>query len=332
MNRSAMVKVYQIDERIRSGTFPNCRTLARELEVSRRTVERYIDALRDQMGAPLEYDHRRRGFYYRSSDFRLPPLALSPREIAGLQVAVHLLGLVAGSALEQPTRQLLEKLAAALPEGVSVGSQAPEGLSFGLTNLRGDQVQVASDLKLLQEAMATRRTARVLYYSAYRDAWRRRRIDVYHLHYRDGAWYAVIWCHWRRRVRILAVDRMRELELLPQGFRVRPDFDAAAYLSSAWRIEAGQPVTVSIRFAPAQARYIKEQRWHATQKLTEQPDGSVVMTVRVAGLAEMARWVLQFGGDAEVMAPPALRAMVAQAAADMMRVYGQAKETDPTGS
>lgn len=323
MTRSAMARLYQMDARIRAGTYPNARSLAGELEVSPRTVRRYIELLRDRLGAPLAYHPRRRGYYYTTERFALPALLpLTPNEIAGLHVAAHLMNLVAGSALEQPVRQLLDKLAATLPEGISVGPQTPADLSFGLPTLRGNEALVATDLNLLQEAQATRRSVEVHYYSAYRDAWRRRRIDPYHLHYKEGAWYVIGWCHWRRRIRTFAVDRMRDLRLLTLGFQMQSGFDAQQYLRSAWQIEAGAPVTVTIWFASAQARYVRERQWHHTQELQEQPDGSLTLRAQVAGLSEIARWVLQFGSGAAVLAPPALRELVIQEVVGLTQRYG----------
>ena len=47
--------VLLIDQRIRSGQAPNCRQLAAEIEVSRRTILWDIDSIRYDLGAPVEY-------------------------------------------------------------------------------------------------------------------------------------------------------------------------------------------------------------------------------------------------------------------------------------
>ena len=43
-----------IDRKVRDGSYPNCPSLAREWEVSVKTIQRDIDYLRDELGAPLE--------------------------------------------------------------------------------------------------------------------------------------------------------------------------------------------------------------------------------------------------------------------------------------
>ncbi len=51
--------------------------------------------------------------------------------------------------------------------------------------------------------------------------------------------------------------------------------------------------------------------WHPTQEAHEEPDGSLVLSFRVLGFEEIGRWILQFGGRAEALEPPELRAWLA---------------------
>lgn len=69
--------VLLIDERIRSGQAPNCAALARELEVCRRTVLRDIDFLRDDLGAPVEYDPSRGGYVYTEANWIMPSVRIT---------------------------------------------------------------------------------------------------------------------------------------------------------------------------------------------------------------------------------------------------------------
>jgi predicted DNA-binding transcriptional regulator YafY len=81
-------------------------------------------------------------------------------------------------------------------------------------------------------------------------------------------------------------------------------------------------VDVTIRFDEHQARYIRERRWHETQKpLEELPDGEVVLRFRAGGLGEVKRWVMQWGAHAEVLEPAELRAEVATEVKKMQKMY-----------
>ena len=94
-------------------------------------------------------------------------------------------------------------------------------------------------------------------------------------------------------------------------------------MADAFAIQKGEkPVAVSIRFAPRQARWIRERRWHKTARVQERLDGRLVLQLRVAETSEIRRWVLQFGSEAEVLAPESLRAAVARELEAALGVYG----------
>ena len=78
---------------------------------------------------------------------------------------------------------------------------------------------------------------------------------------------------------------------------------------------------VAIRFAPRQARWIRERRWHPTPRLQEQLDGGVVLHLHIAETTEIRRWVLQFGHEAEVLSPESLRKEVAKDLAAALAAY-----------
>jgi len=80
----------------------------------------------------------------------------------------------------------------------------------------------------------------------------------------------------------------------------------------AWDIIADQePVEVNLRFSPAVATRVREARWHPTQVVAEEPDGSLSWRATVAGPIEIRLWILSWGDDVEVLAPAALRDDVA---------------------
>jgi predicted DNA-binding transcriptional regulator YafY len=86
-------------------------------------------------------------------------------------------------------------------------------------------------------------------------------------------------------------------------------------------VTSDDPVRVRIRFSRDQARYVQERRWAAEQRIKENEDGSIILEMTTSGHWEIARWVLTWGGEAEVLEPKALREMVAAEVGRMARVY-----------
>lgn len=71
MKKSQMLRIVEFDTLVREGKNPNAVRFSVDYEVSARTVMRDIEYIRDQLGAPLVYDRKKRGFYY-SEAWQMP--------------------------------------------------------------------------------------------------------------------------------------------------------------------------------------------------------------------------------------------------------------------
>jgi predicted DNA-binding transcriptional regulator YafY len=66
-------------------------------------------------------------------------------------------------------------------------------------------------------------------------------------------------------------------------------------------------VRIKVRFSPAVARYVSESKWHESQKLLPQKDGSLVADFHLSDTEEIKRWIMSFGQHAVVLEPEGLR-------------------------
>ena len=86
---------------------------------------------------------------------------------------------------------------------------------------------------------------------------------------------------------------------------------------ASWRpIRAGEFAWTksTIRFQPRAADYIREKKWHASQTLRDLPGGGVELRMTLSSLAEVQRWILSWGGEAQVVQPRELVESVQAAA------------------
>ena len=73
----------------------------------------------------------------------------------------------------------------------------------------------------------------------------------------------------------LIVDRIEAAERTGVQFLRPDDFDLADHLSKSFGVFHGdEEVEVRVRFSKEVARYVRESKWHDSQQLTEQSDGS----------------------------------------------------------
>ena len=126
--------------------------------------------------------------------------------------------------------------------------------------------------------------------------------------YHRGSLYLVAFSQDHNEVRHFKVDRIDEIEVSKLPFQMPDDFNLQEHLRGSFGIFHGTgDVAVKVCFLPPVARYVLEGRWHASQKLTRQRDGSVLAEFRLSTSEEIKRWLLSFGRNAEVLEPEELR-------------------------
>lgn len=324
--RSVFARIYVIDRAVASGQYPNAESLAQSLEVSKRTVERDLELLRDLLGAPIVYDRRRRGYYY-SNDFTLPQIGLSAGEVTVLLIGQELLSGLAGTPWAYAARRVIQKLPLLLGDDVSIGMDSwamdPAYVSFGFPRLRGDEETVSKYFATLLEAISSCTRVTLEYYAASRNEVSTRDVDPYHLRMEQGAWYLIGFCHKRQDLRIFAIDRIRGLTVTDQRFSRSSGFSVSDYLRNAWDLQKGKAYRVVIAFDREQARWIRERVWQDTQVLTDTPDGGMTLELEVTGLEAIQRWIMSFGGHARVLHPPELADSVRRQAQLMVDAYSR---------
>ena len=80
---------------------------------------------------------------------------------------------------------------------------------------------------------------------------------------------------------------------------------------------------MKLRFSPSSAWRAKESRWHPTQTIEALPDGGCLMTLTVASLMEVGRWVRGWGDAIEVLEPEELRDELRREAVRLARAYAR---------
>ena len=76
-----------IDRKIKSKSYPNCTSLAREWECSTKTIQRDLEYIQDELDAPIKYDAIRHGFYYTEPNFSLPAVNISESDLFAVFIA-----------------------------------------------------------------------------------------------------------------------------------------------------------------------------------------------------------------------------------------------------
>ena len=285
--------------------------LAQELEVSERTIHRYMGML-DEMGIPIYSERGPYGGFSLVRGYKLPPLVFTPEEATVLYLGSELVKDIWGASYHDAAVGAMAKLDNVLPDALCQEvKRAQRGLLVTGWQRR-DYGPWAPILDDLRRCVSRRRQVRLTYQS-FRQVVSERLVNPYALALQWGNWYLAGYCHLRGDLRTFRVDRIQRVEATDQTFELPADFNARDYLQ---RMAAEQPGTyyrVTVRFDPDVAHIVRERR-EEWQDLTEHEDGAVTLAFDASELAWPCRWVLTYQNKATVLGPPELARMVYDAA------------------
>ncbi len=294
--------------------------LAKELNVSVRTIHRYI-AMLDEMGIPVYSERGPHGGFRLIRGYRMPPLIFTPEEAVAVCLGTSLVSEIWGRIYRDASQGALAKIDNVLPDEqrYEVAWARRSLLATGMH--RADFMQLAPLLEELRRATRERQRVRMVYRGRRHPEPTQRDLDPYAMVLRWGWWYVIGYCHMRQAMRTFRVDRIIEMEVINQTFNVPDEFDIREYLAEE---NAAEPhVHVQMRFTPDAALVAKDGQtfW---ETMEEQPDGSVVVTFSSPSI-EWAAWqALYYGSRVTVLAPPELRRLVAEQARAIVKQYASA--------
>ncbi len=296
--------------RIKSGMYPNARHLAEEFEITGRTAQRAIEFMRDRFLAPLIYDYSRRGYRYTDDSFELPGNWITETNILSLAFAVRLASTVPDQVLKDDLCRLIDRVAG------SVGFKNNPCLSrlndkISVKNIEYGKVDT-DIFRQAAKALFEERPLAITYHSPHKPGNSKRTILPLHLMHYMGSWHLIAWCTKRQDIRDFALARIKRIAATEKTVELPGHLPPVKeYTRRQFGIMQGKNTTeVTLRFSPKIAPWVSEQVWHHDQRSERDPDGGLTLSFPAADFRELARIVLSYGADIEVVQPPALRDLV----------------------
>ena len=299
--------------------------LAEEFSVADKTIRRDLSLLRDLGLAeePRAGPHGRQ--YWVANRSAAPELTFDVSEILALYLSRALLEPLAGTVFWDSAHSAFRKIKATLTEPAVDYLGRLTGL-IHRTSFRDSsyhkKAQLVDDLMV---AVEDRRITHITYLSARSTEPLSYPVHPYGLVYHRGSLYLVAESEQHDEIRTFKLDRISDVALETLRFQKPKDFRLQDYLQHSLGIfhGDGRPQRVMIRFAPEVAGYVAEHRWHSSQKLTRQTDGSLLAEFELASLEEVKSWVLSFGAKAVVEEPAELREAITTELTQALEKYEQ---------
>jgi len=297
-------------------------TLAREFEVSVRTIYRDIDQL-SAAGVPVYADRGRSGGFALLDGYRTRLTGLTPAEsdalvLAGVgQVADEL-----GIGDDLAAAQL--KLLASLPPDAGASAQKVAA-RFHLDPANWyRRTETLDGLPDLATAVWSERRIRIRY-----DSWKEvvtRDLDPLGLVLKGGLWYLVAAPDGKPRT--YRVSSIQQLDLLDTPVQRPRHFDLADYWTKASADFEARILSqrAEVRVSPAGLRILARVSPAAADALAaahtpSDPPGWLRGEIPIESVRDATLQLLHLGPEVEALSPPELRTAIAEAAAGIAALY-----------
>ncbi len=282
--------------------------LASKLEISIRTVYRYIDEL-SAAGIPVYCKRGNGGGIMVGREFRLPAMFLNRDE---LDVAI--------AALSSSDMKDMKTAESARNKLITMKDRRPaEETKYYNENYVVDNSDAESDVSLSNkinaviDAKRARKTMRICYHD-YHGETTTRDIDPYYLVYHDGGWYVHAFCHLRRQMRLFKIARITHMTLTGGVFL--PESKGKKTYTFQMKPKAGK-VQITLKITP-EGRYDAED-WLGVENVKPSDDGvNYVASGCVPDDAATYAKIVKFGKNASVISPSSLKQSILKMCEEFM--------------
>ena len=313
-SRPPLERMMRLHQFIASGSLPTATTLAAELEVATKTIQRDLEFMRDRLNLPLSYDVGRHGWFYTEEVTAFPTLQITEGELFALLVAEKALQQYRGTNFEKPLLSAFKKMEASLPDTISLNlADWDKTISFRTS---AEPLLNLEIFDALAKATAGHHQLELKYRKPGSGGPELRVVDPYHLANINGEWFLFAFDHLRKDIRTFVPARISAAHRTGQKFTRPQSFSVDKRLRDSFGVHSADgQFEVVVQFDSPAADYVREKRWHASQELRELKGGGVELRLKISSLGEVQRWLLGFGGHARVLKPAELAASIRAAAA-----------------
>jgi predicted DNA-binding transcriptional regulator YafY len=312
-------RFYKIELLLRGRGCVSFDALLAELDVSRATLKRDLQYLRDRLAAPIVYDRFDNGYRFEAGEGgakglrqELPGLWFSESEIHAL-LSMHqlLAGLDDDGVLSRHLQPMMDKLQGMLGADESEARELMRRVKLISTARR----RVPSrHFELLGSALVQRKRVWLRYFKRSDRSTSEREVSPQRLVNYRNTWYLDAWCHASDGLRRFALDAVQEAR--PLAARARPVAvkELEAQLDAGYGIYGGSGTRLrwaTLLFQADAAQWVAHEEWHAQQKARWRDDGRYELQVPYSDPTELTMDILRHGDSVEVLGDKALVASIA---------------------
>lgn len=282
--------------------------LAEKFEVSRRTINRDIEAL-CLAGIPLVTEQGQNGGVSIMEGYKIDRTLFTTQDMQAILAGLRSLDSISGT---NQYLQLMEKLSAGASSLLAGDTHILIDLSSWYKSALSPKIE------LLHNAILTSNKVSFIYFSPKGES--KRTVEPYDLIFQWAGWYLWGWCERREEFRLFKLMRMTDLSV-GETFEKRavflPDLSPKQILPPQFQVKA--------KIDPAfKWRLVEEFGPESFETL---PDGMLLFSSDFFDKQSVVGWISSFGGGAELLEPAELRQEVLSFAEGICCKYRPSAET-----
>lgn len=277
--------------------------LAEKFEVSRRTINRDVEAI-CKAGIPIVTTQGTNGGISIMEGYRINRTLLTSADMQAILAGLRSLDSISET---RKMKQLMEKLSASNPDILSSNDHILIDLSSWYRSL------LAPRIELIQNAIERREKISSTYFSPSGES--RRTADPYLLVFKWSSWYIWARCCEKQDFRLFKLNRMLYVENSGEPYEAVPF--SAPDLSP----EHVTPPVIQVK-----ALFEGQMRWRLIEEygpecFKEQKDGRLLFTFGFSDKENLFSWVFSFGDKVELLEPRDLRQEFILRAEKLLHTY-----------
>ena len=317
------MRLFRIDKIIHDNGSVSFEKLQQALGCSAPTLKRDLRYLREVLHSPIVYSRATRGYSFAPGETPpLPKAWYTPTELFSLLAALDLFERVENEEdglLRGEMSAMKARLASLVQDDKLPARELRKRFRVFLPMSR---LRTSEFFEVIGRAVAQRRRLQIVYYSKSRNTENLREVSPLRLVNYKNRWYLDAWCHVSDTLKTFNLENVRNAEMLTKRCKHVAMREVEKALDSTYGLfSRGVTKNAVIEIDAEMAVYVKDEIWHANQKMTHHEDGSLTLEVPYAQETELIGQILGLGAHARVTLPLALRQSVQKALRAMLALY-----------
>lgn len=286
--------------------------LAERLNVSIRTIYRYIDDL-TLANVPVVSDRGVYGGYYIPDSYKLPATFLTEEEFNKLNSVVN--GIQGQIGENNQLKKIMEKLYSATKtttdEKLTSSQLIIDGSDWSSTN------SYKNKLKLITKAIEQLTMLEICYHDREGNQTKRL-IEPHALVLKQGLWYVWAYCHLRQDFRLFKIGRI-EYATKSKNFTKR-DYDTNNLEFNSW-YKSINSTFFEFEVSPQIKSDIEE--WLGIENVITQSNGKIIASATLPYDKGLVYQIMKFGSGLKVLKPKKVQKEIIKEAQNLVNLYNK---------